>query len=168
MTQDFWSPVWFEENQISSKSWILVYIVKAVFVLFIFAVSFFLWRIYEKINSKNSSSIETSCINQDAYCILNINEVTPLWIKWKIEAWDIKIIAWKEVVSWKDTEFQMNIAWVYKNISSVIPQWSKYFASKKWKKLYSINDSKKLNSLSPKNLIFFNSLEEGKNAWFEL
>lgn len=156
-----------EDELINSKSSVIFYLIKIIFILFIFIVAFLIWRIYEKTLTKKSS-LPTTCINQDAYCILNFSEVSPIWIKWNIEAGDIKIIAWDEVISWKEVQFQINTSSIYKNISFVIPEWTNYFASKKWKKLYHISNSKKLSTISSSNLLFFKSLEEGNKAWFSL
>ncbi len=156
-----------EDELINSKSSIIFSLIKIIFILFVFIIAFLIWRIYEKTLTKKSS-LPTTCITQDAYCILNISEVSPIWIKWNIEAGDIKIIAWDEIISWKEIEFQVNTSSIYKNISFIIPEWAKYFASKKWKKLYSILNSKKLSTMSSANLLFFKSLEEGNKAWFSL
>jgi len=141
---------------------------KAILILAIFVVWILIWRLYEKINNSSSDNLILECTScNDTYWILNITEVSPLWIKWEITAWDLRIVAWDQSVSWKDTNFQLSTTDVYRSLKFVAPEWAKFFASKYWKKLYPISDEKSLEKISVKNIIFFKDLNEAKRYWFE-
>lgn len=150
-----------------SKNTLLLYILKAIFILLLLFIFFMLWRIFEKINSKQNIK-ETTLNSWDAFCILDLNEVSPIAIKWTIKSWDIRVIAWNEVISWNNSSFTLSTKDIYKSIQFVIPSWVWYFASKRWKKVYKISDIDTLEKMSASNIIFFNTLKDANDAWFEL
>ena len=149
------------------KNTVIIKIIKAIFILLLVFIIFLLWRIFEKATDK-PEAVQTTFDSQGAYCILELDEITPIWIKWTIQSWDIRIIAWKEVISWSDTSFIINTKGIYKWIEFAIPVQAKYFASNRWKKLYNISNIKALEKMSVKNLIFFNSLQDAKVKWYQL
>ena len=126
-----------------------------------------IWRIFEKIKNK-PESIPITFEQWDAYCVLSLEEINPFSVKWKINIWDVRIVAWDDVISWKNINFSLNTKKIFRSLKFAIPRHSKYFASKKWKKIYPISNIKKLEKMSVENLIFFNNLENAKAKWYRL
>ena len=151
------------QNKIQLTHWLL----KIIFILAVFVVWVLAWRIFEKITLSNENNSLFCPNSKDSFSTLNITEVSPLWIKWEITTGDLRIVAWKEVVSWKWIQFQLSTKEVYKPLSFVIPVWAKFFASKRWKKFYSVSDWKALEKISVTNLIFFKTSDEAVKLWFK-
>lgn len=149
------------------KDKVFSFVAKLILILAIFFVWILTWRLYEKLSDSDQDLILSCPSCNDSYWIVNITEVSPLWIKWEVTSWDLRVVAWKEVVSWENVKFQISTIDLYKPLSFVAPDWAKFFASKYWKKLYSISDEKSLNRISPKNIIFFKNLDEAKRYWFD-
>ena len=124
-----------------------------------------IWRIYEKLSLK-SQVVPITIESSDTYCVLDLSEVSPLWIKWRVEVWDIRIIAWDEVISWNDMNFDLSTKQIFRSLEFVIPSNVKYFASKKWTKLYIIDNKTMLAKMNVQNLIFFKSLQNAKSKWY--
>ncbi len=149
------------------KDTVLILIAKVIFVISIIVVFFMIWRIYEKISYKSEISPVT-IPTTDAFCILELNEVSPLWINWKVKLWDIRIVAGDQLISWNDINFDLSTKDIFKSLEFVIPSWVRFFASKRWKKLYNIKDVNKLMKMNVKNLIFFKSLDNARVHWYNL
>lgn len=149
--------------------WAMSKVIKIVLIFVLLLIWILIWRLYEKITNSSSDNFTLECPSPlDAFWILDITEVSPLWIKWKITSWDLRIVAWKEAISWKDINFELSTANIFRAMKFVSPDWAKFFASKKWKKLYNISDEKALDKITPNNIIFFKTLDEAKKYWYKM
>jgi len=99
--------------------------------------------------------------------VVNISEVSPLGIKGSISGNKVRLFLGDEVLDVNPEEsFQIDSSSVYKKLSFVIPENTQFFASSKGKKFYSIDSTKKLESMKVQNLVFFNSRDEAEQKGF--
>lgn len=96
---------------------------------------------------------------------LDIEEITPLHIKGKVDGNELRIRSGDEIlVLKKGDEFQINSAQKFKNIKFAIPENKNFFSSKRSKYYYSVNNINKLESIKAANLVFYDNDINAKKA----
>lgn len=132
-------------------------IVKIISMLWLIAISFLAWRSFEKINYSTKIPTEIANIIVTWACVVNSNNLSLTGSIQMTHTWsELSWSTWK-VLNKSSTNTNLNL-W--------IPPNAVFFASKRWKKLYNVWDTKSFLRLKRSNIIFFNNIQDANKAWY--
>ena len=132
----------------------------------IFFAGVFFGLIYQ-INEASFSFSPVQIISEPKSCVIELAEVSPFGIKGDVAGNDLRIKAQNNILEIPENHnFQINTAALFRNIKAVIPKNTSFFASKRGKKFYDITNTKKLEKISPENIVFFKNEKAALAAGF--